>query len=148
MQEFIPMATEFAKNHTLMIAAWIAIFVMVIYTFIKAATSKVKIVENAEATRLMNNEDAIVVDLRTIDEFDRGHIINSINVLPTEIKTQKVGKIEHHKTKPVIVVCATGLTANTSAELLAKQGFERVYTLKEGIAGWRSANLPLVKKHK
>ncbi|MGC7590801.1 rhodanese-like domain-containing protein [Bisgaard Taxon 46] len=146
MQEFIPMAKEFAQNHTLMVVCWFAVFFTVIYSFIKAATTKVKVVSNAEATSLMNNEDAIVVDLRTIDEFQRGHIINSVNVLPTEIKNQNVGKIEHHKETPVIVVCATGLTSNASAELLAKQGFNRVYTLKEGIAGWRSANLPLIKK--
>lgn len=148
MQDFIPMATEFAKNHTLMIVGWVAVFIMVIHSFIKAAITKVKVVENADATRLINNEDAAIIDLRTIDEFERGHIINSINVLPTEIKNKNIGKIEHHKEKPVILVCATGMTANSSAELLSKQGFNRVYTLKEGIAGWRSANLPLVKKHK
>ncbi|EEX50633.1 rhodanese-like protein [Pasteurella multocida] len=146
MQEFIPMAKEFAQNHTLMVVCWFAVFFTVIYSFIKAATTKVKIVSNAEATSLINNEDAIIVDLRTIDEFQRGHIINSVNVLPTEIKNNNVGKIEHHKETPVIVVCATGLTSNASAELLSKQGFSRVYTLKEGIAGWRSANLPLIKK--
>ncbi|MGC7561169.1 rhodanese-like domain-containing protein [Pasteurella sp. PK-2025] len=146
MQEFIPMAKQFAQNHTLMVVCWFAVFITVIYSFIKAATSKVSVVSNAEATSLMNNENAIVVDLRTIDEFQRGHIIHSINVLPTEIKNHNVGKIEHHKDTPIIVVCATGMTANTSAELLAKQGFNRVYTLKEGIAGWRAANLPLIKK--
>ncbi|PJG83266.1 rhodanese-like domain-containing protein [Caviibacterium pharyngocola] len=148
MQEFIPMATAFAKNHTLMVMAWIAVFVMVIYTTVKALTTKVKIVDNAEAVRLMNNEEAIVIDLRTLDEFERGHIINSINVLPSEIKNQNLGKIEHHKDTPVILACATGMTAGASAELLAKQGFSRVYSLKEGITGWRSANLPLVKKNK
>lgn len=148
MQEFIPMATAFAKNHTLMVVAWFAVFFTVLYTFIKSATSKVTTVENAEATRLMNNEDAVVLDLRTLDEFERGHIINSVNVLPSEIKSQNLGKIELHKTTPVIVACASGLSAGASAELLAKQGFSRVYMLKEGIAGWRSANLPLVKKHK
>lgn len=59
---------------------------MVIYTFVKDFTSKVKVVTNAEAVSLMNNEDAVVVDLRSIDEFERGHIINSVNILPAEIK--------------------------------------------------------------
>jgi rhodanese-related sulfurtransferase len=46
----------------------------------------------------------------------------------------------------VVVVDANGLTANASAEALFKQGFEKVYVLKEGMAGWRAANLPTVKK--
>ncbi|MFZ7306992.1 rhodanese-like domain-containing protein [Avibacterium avium] len=148
MQEFLPMATAFAKNHTLMVISWIAVFFLVIYTYFKSFTTKVKTIENAELVSLMNNKDATVIDVRTLDEFERGHIIHSIYLLPSEIKNQNIGKIEQHKDKPVVVVCATGMAAGASAELLAKQGFSEVYALKEGIAGWRSANLPLVKKDK
>ncbi|UDW83478.1 rhodanese-like domain-containing protein [Pasteurella canis] len=146
MQEFIPMAKDFAQNHTLMVLAWVMVFFTVIYTFIKDFTSKVKVVTNAEAVSLMNNQDAVVVDLRSIDEFAHGHIINSLNILPAEIKKNSVGKINQHKDTPVILVCATGMSASTSADLLVKQGFNQVYTLKEGISGWRAANLPLIKK--
>ena len=97
---------------------------------------------------LMNNEEAVVIDLRSIDEFQRGHIIGSVNLLPTEIKNHNVGKIEHHKEKPVIIVDVNGVSSATSAELLTKQGFEKVYVLKDGLAAWAGANLPLVKKHK
>ncbi|MCW9711057.1 rhodanese-like domain-containing protein [Avibacterium sp. 21-586] len=148
MQEFIPMATEFVKHHTLMVIAWIAVFVMVIYTYFKAITSKVKTIDNSQLVSLINNQDAVVIDVRTLDEFDRGHIIHSVHLLPSEIKNQNIGKIEHHKETPLVLVCATGMTAGASADLLVKQGFNNVYILKEGIAGWRSANLPLVKKDK
>ena len=146
MEEFMPMAITFAKNHTLIVVAWVAVFIMVIYHFIKAATSKTKVIDNAEAVALMNNQNAVVIDLRSIDEFGKGHIINSLNLLPTEIKNHNIGKIEQHKETPVILVCTTGATSGTSAEILAKQGFNHVYTLKEGLAGWRAANLPLVRK--
>ncbi len=66
----------------------------------------------------------------------------------TEIKNQNVGKIEHHKEKPLIIVDVNGVSSATSAELLTKQGFEKVYVLKDGLAAWAGANLPLVKKHK
>ena len=137
MEEFMPMAIAFAKNNTLIVVAWVAVFVMVIYSFIKAATSKTKVIDNAEA---------VVIDLRSIDEFSNGHIINSLNLLPTEIKNHNIGKIEQHKETPVILVCANGAISGASAEILAKQGFNHVYTLKEGLAGWRAANLPLVRK--
>ena len=103
---------------------------------------------STEAVRLMNDEEAVVIDLRPIDEFQRGHIIGSVNLLPTEIKNQNVGKIEHHKEKPLIIVDVNGVSSATSAELLTKQGFEKVYVLKDGLAAWAGANLPLVKKHK
>ena len=65
-----------------------------------------------------------------------------------KLKNQNVGKIEHHKEKPLIIVDVNGVSSATSAELLTKQGFEKVYVLKDGLAAWAGANLPLVKKHK
>ena len=47
---------------------------------------KYRVITNPEAVRLMNDEEAVVIDLRPIDEFQRGHIIGSVNLLPTEIK--------------------------------------------------------------
>lgn len=145
MEEFMPMAIQFAKNHTLMIACWVATFIATIYLFIKETTSKIKIIENAEAVSLMNNDNAVVIDLRSIDEFKRGHIINSQQFVPSDIKNHNIGKLEQHKDTPVILVCTNGFTARSSAEILAKQGFSRVHMLKEGISGWNAANLPLVK---
>ena len=141
MQEFIQMATEFAQKHSLLAVSWFAIFVMVIYTFYKGATSKFKVITHNEVIRLINADEAIVVDLRS-------HIIDSINLLPSEIKNQNIGKIEQHKEKAIVLVDINGVSASASATLLAKQGFNRVFVLKEGISAWAAANLPLVKKHK
>lgn len=144
MQEFI----EFAQRHTLLTVSWFAIFAMVVYTFFKSATEKFKTIQHPEAIRLINNEDAKVIDLRTLDEFQRGHIIDSINLLPSDIKNANLGKIEQHKEKPLILVDLNGVNAPASAALLTKQGFSKVYVLKEGISAWMGANLPIVKKHK
>ena len=148
MQEFIPMATEFAQKHTLLAVSWFAIFVMVVYTFYKGATSKFKVITHNEVIRLINEDQAIVVDLRSFEEFQRGHINESINLLPSEIKNQNIGKIEQHKEQAIVLVDINGVSAPASATLLAKQGFNCVFVLKEGISAWAAANLPLVKKHK
>lgn len=145
MEEFMPLAMQFAKNHTLLIAAWVAIFIATIYVFIKTALSKVTLVSNSQAISLINDKDAVVIDLRSLDEFKRGHIIHSQQFVPSDIKNHNLGKLEQHKDVPVILVCATGMNAKSSAEQLSKQGFSQVYALQEGIAGWTAANLPLVK---
>lgn len=145
MEEFMPMAIQFAKNHTLMVAGWVGLFVATIYVFMRDNFSKVKVISNAEAVNLINTENAVVIDLRTIEEFQRGHIINSQQFLPSDIKKQNLGKLEQHKEIPVILVCNTGMTARSSADILVKQGFNRVYSLKDGMSGWAGANLPLVK---
>lgn len=149
-QDFLIQALQFAQNHPILVVGWIALFVMTIYFFYQDATRPYKLLTNEEAVRLMNAEDAVIVDLRPLEEFERGHIVNSLNVLPEEIKENKLGKLEKEKVKPVIVVDQmgiNGLPLGKAAHQLAKLGFAQVYALKDGLAGWRGANLPLVNKH-
>ncbi len=145
---FAEQLQQFVANHTIMVVAWIALVIAVVINLYKGATSKFKIVDNAQATQLINKEDAVLVDVRSDDEFRHGHIIESVHLIPSDIKGKKTQSIEKHKDHPVIVVDANGLSASGLANELVKQGFNKVYVLKEGIAGWRAANLPLVKKHK
>ena len=53
---------------------------MTLFTFFKSATQKYRVITNPEAVRLMNDEEAVVIDLRPIDEFQRGHIIGSVKL--------------------------------------------------------------------
>lgn len=144
---FAQQIQQFATNHTIMVVAWIALFIAVIFNFYKSATSKIKIVTNMEATLLINKQNGIIIDVRTDDEFKAGHIIGSQHLLPSDIKSNKLNAIEKYKTSPVVIADSNGLSAQALANTLAKQGFN-AYALKEGIAGWRLANLPLVKKYK
>ncbi len=81
--------------------AWIALLVAVLFTTFKGLMSKVKVITRGEATRLINKEDAVVVDLRQRDDFRKGHIAGSINLLPTEIKANNVGELENTKHNPL-----------------------------------------------
>ncbi|QGM80084.1 rhodanese-like domain-containing protein [Otariodibacter oris] len=145
---FVQQVQQFATNHVVMVVAWVALFVAVIFNFYKSATSKIKVVDNAQITQLINKEDAVVLDVRSEDEFRSGHIIESVHLFPSDIKQNKTHTIDKYKETPLVVVDGNGMTAQSIASVLAKQGFNKVYALKEGIAGWRTANLPLVKKHK
>ncbi|CCJ77312.1 rhodanese-like domain-containing protein [Cronobacter muytjensii] len=141
MQEIM----QFVGRHPILSIAWIALFAAVIYTTFKSLTSKVKVITRGEATRLINKEDAVVVDIRQRDDFRKGHIASAMNLLPADIKTNNVGELDKHKAKPVIVVDGNGLSAQESATALTNAGFEQVYVLKEGVAGWSGENLPLVR---
>lgn len=138
----------FVANHTIMVFAWVALLGAVIFSFYKAATMKYKIVDNAQATKLINKENGVVIDLRSDDEFRAGHIIDSIHVSPSDLKAAKTQQIDKYKESPVILVDTNGLTSGGVANVLTKQAFSKVYVLKEGISGWRSSSLPTVKKHK
>ncbi len=141
MQEIM----QFVGRHPILSIAWVALLGAVLFTTFKSLTSKVKVISRGEATRLINKEDAVVVDLRQRDDFRKGHIAGSLNLLANDIKANNVGELDKHKSKPVIVVDGSGMQAQEPANALIKAGFEQVFVLKEGIAGWSGENLPLVR---
>ncbi|MBK5074202.1 rhodanese-like domain-containing protein [Budviciaceae bacterium CWB-B4] len=136
---------QFVSNHPVLSIAWVGLLVAVIFMTLKTATSKVKDISNSDLTRLINSEDAVVVDTRTIDEFRKGHIVGAINLTPTDIKNGTLAVLDKHKDRPVIVLCANGTSSKEPAEALVKEGFTQVFTLKNGLSGWSGENLPLVR---
>ncbi|MFC0141937.1 rhodanese-like domain-containing protein [Erwinia mallotivora] len=136
---------QFAGNHTILSLAWVVLLVLVIVTTVKGVFSQVKTISRGEATRLINKEDAVVVDVRSRDDYRKGHISGAVNVLAADIKKGSVGELEKYKTQPVIVVCATGTSAADSAAQLNAAGFGQVFILKDGVSGWSGENLPLVR---
>ena len=83
LQEIMP----FVSRHPILSLAWIALLVAVIVMTFKSRFSKVKEIARGEAIRLINKEEAVVVDTRSRDDFRRGHLANAINLTASEIKT-------------------------------------------------------------
>lgn len=144
MQEYI----QFFQQNPLLSIAWVAIVVAIIVNMVKSASAKFKFISVSELTHAVNKENGVVVDIRTSEEFKHGHITNSLNVLPTDIKSGNLGALEKHKTDPIIIVCKNGQTAQDSAVALIKAGFEKVTVLKNGLSAWNEGNLPLVRGKK
>lgn len=93
-----------------------------------------------QATQLINDRNAIVVDVRTPDEFAKGSLPHARNVPAEKIADRQK---ELKKDKPLILVCATGATAGKVAAQLRASGYNEVYVLAGGLAGWREAGLPI-----
>ena len=140
--EYMDRILEFAGNHTLLVFALVTSFLLVIFSELRRKASGMMSVESTDAVKLINN-DAAVIDLRTVEAFGRGHIVNARNV-PADELGAKIGKLGSLKAKPVIVVCEAGVSSTKAVDSLRKAGFESVYGLKGGMAGWNQAGLPVV----
>ena len=101
-------------------------------------------VSTLQATLLINQQNALVLDVREGAEYEKGHMLNARNIALGELEA-RAAEIEKHKAKPVIVVCDDGNPSGRAAAALRKQGFEQVFTLNGGIRAWRQAGLPLEK---
>ena len=93
---------------------------------------------------LINREGAVVLDVRDKNEFGEGHIVDALNIPHTAIAS-RIGELDRHKVKPVVVACKMGQHSGAVGTVLRKAGFENVARLRGGITEWRSQNLPVIK---
>ena len=102
-------------------------------------------VSAAQATQLINREDALVLDVRDPGEYGTGHILGAKNVPMSRIGTAGSEIAAKRKDKPVIVYCDNGNRAVKAAAALRSQGFARVVSLAGGLGAWQQAGLPVEK---
>jgi rhodanese-related sulfurtransferase len=101
-------------------------------------------VDTLGATLLINKDDALVLDVRQPAEVAAGKIVNSKNI-PLGDLAARVKDLEKWKSKPVIVVCASGSRSSSAVGMLKKHGFEKVFNLSGGFGAWQQAGLPVEK---
>ena len=83
--------------------------------------------------------EAVLIDVRTPDEYAAGHIEGAINV-PIDTLAQNLAKIPADK--PVIVYCASGHRAGMALSSLRILGYANVRAFSPGWKGWSDANEP------
>ena len=98
----------------------------------------------AQATHLINREDALVLDVREPGEYGTGHVLGAKN-MPLARLDQGPADLAKRKEKPLIVYDDAGERSSKAVASLKKQGFTRVVNLSGGLGGWQQAGLPVEK---
>ena len=135
---------EFVLNHPGLFSLLFVILTLLIWNVFGDVVGGVKLLTTDEATRLINHENAEVIDIRSQNEFESGHIINAKHISLQEIP-EKLSKLKKGDKKGIIFYCSNGSRSQKETQKLVRQGEEMIYCLKGGIASWRNANLPLTK---
>ena len=118
--------------------------VALVYTEIARLFRSYKAATPRQLVQLINAENALVVDVSALVEFEKGHIVGSKHLLPSQF--DPAAKLfAGAQERPVAVVDRAGMASGEIAAKLAKAGFKRVYWLDGGLAAWTAADLPLAK---
>jgi rhodanese-related sulfurtransferase len=97
----------------------------------------------SDAVRLINQEKAVLIDVREPTEFAAGHAAGARNVPLGALDSAK--GLPTNKALPLVVMCATGARSSRAAAQLRKAGYANVHNLAGGNAAWREASLPIEK---
>ncbi|HEY9117314.1 MAG TPA: rhodanese-like domain-containing protein [Roseivirga sp.] len=106
-----------------------------LYTFLGAGS--VQRIETVEAAELITEKDLVILDARTIEEFETSHLKNSLRFEESLLSSL-------NKEQPILIYCTVGVRSNRVAKALSDAGYKEVYDMKDGILGWANQEYPLI----
>ncbi len=95
-----------------------------------------KTVEAKKFQRLMKKKNAVLLDVRTIEEYKEGHIPGSqqIDVLKADDFKARIAALDKNKT--YLLYCRSGKRSRDAMEILQASGFPKLYDLEGGFTAW------------
>lgn len=120
---------------------------MVVALLIPAfAFAEIKNEDVAKVEELIKSGKYTVIDVRTKEEYDAGHIKGALNFdYYNDDFEEKIEEALKDKDKPYIVYCRSGMRSLYSAEILEELGYTNVTDMKGGFLAWQSAGKPVAE---
>lgn len=109
-----------------------------------ADKSSPKLIDVADAERLIASKQVVILDVRTPEEFAAGHIASATNLnFYAEDFPAKLQQLD--KNQNYLVHCAVGGRSAKASAAMTSLGFKSVYDLEGGMKAWEKAARPIEK---
>lgn len=135
---------QFVINNIFPISIAVFSGLMLLWSMFGNHIRGIKEVDAAAALQLINHKSAFVLDVREVDEYNGGHVLNS-KLIPLGKLKERLGELEKYRDQPIVVVCRSGSRSGTACAMLTKQGYTQAYNLAGGVMAWQRSKLPLEK---
>lgn len=132
---------DFVTNHYVLVSFFV--FLLVAFVINEGKQGGAAITPT-NLVNLVNREGAMLLDIRDSKDYSSGHIAGAVS-MPVSSIDARIGELESHKDKPVVLVCKMGQHASATGRKLKALGFENVRRLSGGMSEWTASSLPVVK---
>ena len=123
--------------------ASLVVLMVVSFTSIQAQ-NKIEVNSKEVNAMLQKDKKLIVLDVRTVEEYQEGHIKGAVNIdIRLTDAFSKIDKLDHNA--KYIVHCRSNHRSKTAVDHMLQSGFKNVYQMMDGIIGWNQNNLPVTK---
>jgi rhodanese-related sulfurtransferase len=113
------------------ISSFLILIILVLLT--ACGNAGYKNVSTEDAKKLIENNEVVVLDVRTPEEFQGGHIPNA-TLIPLQELENRLNEID--KEKGYLVVCRSGNRSAQASEILSNNGFSTIYNMTGGMNNW------------
>ena len=91
---------------------------------------------NADEVYNNLNKNLLIIDIRSIEDFDKGHIINAVNISPNKIIDYFENHINPNDFDKIVLTCNAGDISAFCVMGLKYLGYNKVYPLRNGLSSW------------
>jgi len=144
MSDFVHRLPEFLGNHLYLTLGLIGVLTALIVTEGQRFMRGFKALTPAGLTHLINRENALLIDVSSLQDFEKGHIPGARNVVMSQFDPESK-ELAKAKDLPIAIYDKNGQISAKAAQRLVKAGFTKAYWLEGGLAAWTEAHLPLAK---
>ncbi len=95
-----------------------------------------------QAKEMIDKGEVFILDVRTQEEYDAGHIRNS-TLIPVQDLSKRLNEVPQNR--DILVYCRTGSRSTAASEILVNNGFTQIYNMNGGITEWTKAGYEVVK---
>lgn len=114
---------------------------MSLFSFLFGASTQqndtTTILDKSSFKMAINTKNVQLVDVRTPNEFNTGHIKNAQNIDFFNKNDFTVNFNKLNKEEPVYIYCRSGNRSQKAARKLVNLGFKKIYDLKGGYMNWK-----------
>ena len=135
---------QFVEANWMLVLVFVVSGAMLLWPLIQRPLSTTREVGALQATQLINRQDALMLDLRELKEYEGGRVPNALHIPQSQLadRIQELGKFT---ARPLVAYGDRGMVGRGTTTALTKLGFKQVYLLKGGVRAWVDAGLPLQK---
>ena len=131
---------QFLQGELLLTGTLFALIILLIVNLYSEKYRKYQVVDTNGAVSLMDDDKLIILDVREEKERSAGFLTNDLNIPMGQVKA-KMDSLD--KSKNILVYCKSGTRSDRIADILSKNDFQKVSSLKGGFNAWLKADLPI-----
>jgi rhodanese-related sulfurtransferase len=135
----------FIQSHLILVTLFLIALIAVIVVEARRQGAGTFRLSAQALVRMINHNDAYVIDLRDSAAYQKGHIQGAVS-MPWSEFDRHMKQLDKHRERIIVFVCQGGQNSVRALTKLRRLGFKHLHVLGGGQVAWSNANLPLVTK--